>query len=103
MLSLNPNDRPSISEVFNVLKDIKPGEAIPPTIVDPIGEKPKKPVLRFGPGLKPSGTKGIPPSGTPISKALEIETKTPKIPEEPKPSTSGSGLRGSGLKIADKE
>jgi serine/threonine protein kinase len=103
MLSLNPNDRPSISEVFNVLKDIKPGEAIPPTTVYPIGEKPKKPVLRFGPGLRPSGTKGIPPSGTPISKAPEIETKTPKIPEEPKPSTSGSGLRGSGLKIADKE
>ncbi len=103
MLSLNPNDRPSISEVFNVLKDIKPGEAEPLEKIYPIGEKPKKPGLRFGPGLRPSGTKGITSSGAPKPKAPEIGTRTPKIPEESKPSTSGSGLRGSGLKIADKE
>lgn len=102
MLSLNPDDRPSIGEVSVVLKDIKPGEIATPSTDGPT-EKPKKPVLRFGPGLKPSGTKGIPSSDTPSPKDPKIETSTPKIPEKPKPSTSGSGLRGSGLKIADKE
>lgn len=105
MLSLNPADRPTIGEVFNVLKDIKP-EDTPTELPYPTGgdmPKPEKPRLRFGPGLKPSGSKGIPPSGTLGSKAPELETKTPKISEEPKPLSSGSGLRGSGLKIADKE
>ena len=107
MLSLNPNDRPSISEVFNVLKDIKPGETIIPPSGGP-SVKPKGPGLRIGPGLKPSSTKGgsssdVPPSMPPTT----VETPITKI-KDPLPPTSeselrSSGLRGSGLKIADKE
>lgn len=100
MLSLNPNDRPSISEVFNILKDIKPEDGV-------IGSEgtttpkdtTKKPVLRFGPGLKPSGSKGV--------EFTTSKSDGPKPPmtsssmDEERPKKTG-GLRGSGLKIADK-
>ena len=98
MLSLNPNDRPSISEVFNVLKDVNPDEGVSGGETT-VGVTAKKPVLRFGPGFKPSGSKGVEPpkTGTEVPKR---PTTSPASPEE-KPKSTG-GLRGSGLKLADK-
>lgn len=107
MLSLNPSDRPSIGEVLIILQDIKPGETATPPSGDP-SEKPKKPRLRIGPGLKPSRTKGGSSSDVPLSvPPTTVETPITKI-KDPLPPTSeselrSSGLRGSGLKIADKE
>ena len=102
MLSLNPADRPTIGEVFNVLKDIKPEET--PGGLPEGGKsevpKPKKPGLRFGPGLKPSGSKGLSSSGI-TSAPAKPEHK--EIPETKETKSTSSGLRGSGLKIADKE
>lgn len=96
MLSLNPNERPSISEVFNILKEIKPGEVIPGS--GTAGTS-KKPVLRFGPGFKPSGCKGV---ETTTSKTVEPKPPmTSSSMDEERPKKTG-GLRGSGLKIADK-
>ena len=99
MLSLNPNERPSISDVFNVLKDIKPEDGVLRVETKDTGETPKKPGLRFGPGFKPSGSKGV-ESSTTDSEFPKSPHPSPISPEE-KPRTTG-GLRGSGLKLADK-
>lgn len=90
MLSLNPCDRPAISEVFEILKNVNPGE----TAKIGIG---KKPILRFGPGFKPSSTTGTVKS---ISDSPKPETPTPYT--ELESVKTGGGLRGSGLKIAEK-
>ena len=94
MLSLNPNERPTISEVFNVLKDIKPKEATTGKLesTSVVADKTRKPGLRFGPGFKPTRSIGVAPTDGPIES--KTETTSPK---------TGGGLRGSGLKIADKK
>ena len=92
MLSLNPNDRPSISEVFNVLKDVKPEDGVSGRETITSGSIPKKPTLRFGPGFKPSGGK----SPT-IASESPKRPATPSISSEDNPKTSGK-LRGDGLK-----
>lgn len=100
MLSLNPSDRPSLSDVFNILKDIKPEDAIIGGSTATFSESTtKKPILRFGPGLKPSRSKGV--ETTTKETETPKHSATPPITSEEKPKTS-SGLRGSGLKIADK-
>ena len=100
MLALNPNDRPSISEVFNVLKDVKSEDEVTGSVTTTAsGETAKKPGLRFGPGFKPSGSKGV-KTPTKVSESSKSPT-TPSTSSEEKPKASG-GLRGSGLKIADK-
>ena len=97
MLSLNPNDRPSISEVFKVLKDVKPEDRVSEEGITATTVTSKKPVLRFGPGFSPSRCKGV----------ESKKTETPKRPVTPptsceeKPKATG-GLRGLGLKLADK-
>lgn len=96
MLSLNPNDRPNINEVFNVLKNIKPDE-ITPSSKRMSSDEPKKPSLRFGPGFKPLSSKGV----SPATRSTTLTSEgTSKEDMEYKPTHSG--LRGSGLKIADK-
>ena len=85
---------------FHILKDIKPEDGV-------IGSEgtttpkdtSKKPVLRFGPGLKPSGSKGVEVT-TPKTEAHKSSV-TPSTLDEERPKSTG-GLRGSGLKIADK-
>ena len=103
MLSLRPTDRPTITDVFNVLKEIKPDDISVGTIGGTSSPgSTKKTVLRFGPGFKPTGSKGIIPSDTDGSgEPIKVEdgVKKPITPEAPKKS---GGLRGSGLKIADK-
>lgn len=104
MLSLSPSDRPTITEVFNILKEVKPDE----TRIGTLGGtttsgSPKKSGLRFGPGFKPSGSKGTTPfpetDGSAEPMKVGDGVKKPITPETPKKS---GGLRGSGLKIADK-
>lgn len=99
MLSLNPSDRPNISEVFNVLKDVKSGEFVAPS-GGFATDGPKKPGLRFGPGFKPTSSKGVSTAGasTTTSTSLTPDVKDSETISE----SSSSGLRGSGLKIADK-
>ena len=100
MLALNPNDRPSISEVFNVLKDVKPEDKVTGCGTTTLSSgTAKKPILRFGPGFKPSSSKGV-ETPTRVSESPKHPT-TPPTPSEEKPKAPG-GLRGSGLKIADK-
>lgn len=91
MLKLNPEERPTISEVFNTLKVVKPGET-------KTTDTPKNPRLIFGPGIEPSSPKGAPIStlGTDVRKT-EGETTS-------KPTKSrSSSLIGKGLEIADKD
>lgn len=89
MLSSSPNDRPAINEVFNVLKDIRLEDA---EIIGSSISIPKTTSLRFGPGTKPSGSKGCE-----LKKDVEVPIK--RTDDSPK---TGTTLRGAGLKIADK-
>lgn len=102
MLSKDPESRPTIGEVFNVLKDVKPEYAdIGSSITS--GDKPavKKPPLRFGPGVRPART-----SGSISSDCIESTDTTKSTFRSPstdsKTKVGTSKLRGSGLKIADK-
>ena len=97
MLSLNPNDRPNINGVFNVLKNIKLDE-ITPSSERMSSDEPKKPSLRFGPGFKPISSKGVSPATKTIAPTPEEISKEKDTEYKP----VHSGLRGSGLKIADK-
>ena len=84
MLSLNPNERPSVKKVQLKLKDIKEGKTPPPP--PPTPDPSPKPKLR--------------------GKILEeLKTKSSEVSatsSEPKEKTVSSGLRGSGKKIAEK-
>lgn len=79
MLSLKPFDRPSIAEVLNILKGIKPDEMTTDTSPVEPAEPTKKPVLRFGPDTR----------STRDSNSTESKEK--------------GRLQGKGLEIADKE
>ena len=106
MLSKDPENRPTIGEVFNVLKDVKP-EYADSGFSTISSDKPavKKPALRFGPGVRPVRTSGSVTGGrtettgttksTFRSSGTDSETKV-------EPKVGASKLRGSGLKIADK-
>ena len=90
MLSLNPNDRPSVKKIQLKLKDIKEGKT---STSVPMSVETRAPRVGLrGRGL---GVGTSTPSSTPI----------PKTPPKPKPEPEKPvkvGLRGSGLKIADK-
>ena len=87
---------PNINEIFNVLKNIKLDE-ITPSSERMSSDEPKKPSLRFGPGFKPLSSKGV----SPATRSTTLTSEgTSKEDMEYKPTHSG--LRGSGLKIADK-
>lgn len=106
MLSKDPENRPTIGEVFNVLKDVKP-EYADSGFSTTSSDKPavKKPALRFGPGVRPVRTSGSVTGGrtettgttksTFRSSGTDSETKV-------EPKVGASKLRGYGLKIADK-
>lgn len=97
MLALNPNERPTISEVFNILKDIKPEDDFIEIKIE--RAKRPRPILRFGPGFKPIESEGL------VSEAMGEKTVSSVDGSsalfEDKPKTSGR-LRGSGLEIADR-
>lgn len=92
MLSLNPSDRPTITEVFNVLQTLKVEEK--PIGIDHVLDK--KTVLRFGPGFNPVS----PTSERPIP--LEAEKSDDTNRGKPSKPKSTDALRGSGLKIINK-
>lgn len=83
MLSLNPKDRPTIREVFNVLKDVKPEDKAV------MSDGTTSPKLRFGPGFRHSRS-----GGKESKRSIESSTKVKE--------NKSKGLRGDGLKIADK-
>ena len=94
MLSFEPTDRPSIADVFETLKDIKPGETTLRT-----SDTTEKKRLRFGPGFRPTCSKGT--ISTPKPSIFDTPEYSHIAPKTSEPKTA-SGLRGSGLKIADK-
>lgn len=99
MLSLNPSDRPTITDVFNVLKEVNHDEE-PPITNTHLGGR-----LRFGPGFKPTETKGLDSDRTIKKESTTGTTKvddSPKSPIVSKPIKKSGTLRGLGLKIADK-
>ena len=85
MLSLSPDERPDIKQVFEKLRNI---DKEPPIVVP--GGKPKEPPIVAGGGLR---GKGLRKPATPP----EIKSEDPPI-ESPK-----TGLRGKGLDIAKKK
>lgn len=93
MLSLNPSNRPTITDVFNVLKEVKHDEE-PSFTNDHWGSR-----LRFGPGFKPTETKSLDSDHT---IKTESTTESLKSPTASKPIKKSGSLRGAGLKIADK-
>ena len=88
MLELNPASRPTISEVFNTLKNIKTDkESVSPT------PPPHSSGLRFGPGIKTPGILDDPKSGLGVDKPVSPTSGAPM----------SGGLRGKGLNIANKK
>ena len=106
MLSKDPENRPTIGEVFNVLKDVKP-EYADSGFSTTSSDKPavKKPALRFGPGVRPVRTSGSVTGGrTETTDTTKSTFRSSGTDSETKvePKVGASKLRGSGLKIADK-
>ena len=92
MLLKNSEERPTISEVFNALKEIKPEseEGIHSTSDTSIGPSSKKSGLRFGPGIRPIRTSGSITSissticsrdDTSLSKSLDKDLTTKDKPK----------------------